>query len=389
MTTTQRGIITLLRSAITGEKLALPEDFSWEEADPVIRSQSLLPLVYQGAYHCGIPMDTELMQRYKNQYFRCLMRSEQQMRAVEAIYRAFEENGIDYLPLKGCILKELYPQPEMRIMGDADILIRVEQYDRIRQILPELGYGEKGESHHELVWTSEKLYLELHKYLIAKVEKDFYPYFRDGWGLAVKQEGHRFALREEDVFVFLFTHMTKHYRASGIGARHILDLYVFRRAYPGLEETYIEKAMQKLHLLEFYCNIRRLLAVWFENAPSDEKTEFISSYILSGGNWGDLETRMRSDEVKRMGQSDKPNQRRLKSITAAVFPPLEKLQYDYRILFKYPFLYPLFWVPRWIKGILCRPGEIWKKMTMLGSMTDEKVTQRQKDLNYVGLDYNF
>lgn len=39
---------------------------------------------------------------------------------------AFDAGGIDYMPLKGSILKDLYPRHEMRMMGDADILIRME-----------------------------------------------------------------------------------------------------------------------------------------------------------------------------------------------------------------------------------------------------------------------
>ena len=39
-----------------------------------------------------------------------------------------EENGIDYLPLKGYNLKKLYPKPELRTMGDADVLIRLADF---------------------------------------------------------------------------------------------------------------------------------------------------------------------------------------------------------------------------------------------------------------------
>ena len=35
----------------------------------------------------------------------------------------------------------MYPKTEMRVMSDADILIRTEQYDKIRPIMVELGYS--------------------------------------------------------------------------------------------------------------------------------------------------------------------------------------------------------------------------------------------------------
>ena len=57
----QKGILTLVRSAITGEKLPLPAGFRLEEADRLIRDHSLLPLAYQGAYNCGISPKEPLM----------------------------------------------------------------------------------------------------------------------------------------------------------------------------------------------------------------------------------------------------------------------------------------------------------------------------------------
>ena len=64
-----------------------------------------------------------------------MMKSEKQLEAVNKIYAAFDKNGIDYLPLKGCNMKYLYPKPELRSMGDADILIREEQYKSIKDIV--------------------------------------------------------------------------------------------------------------------------------------------------------------------------------------------------------------------------------------------------------------
>lgn len=389
MTITQCGLLTLLKSAITGEKLSLPEGFSLEDADGIISGQGLVTLAYVGADNCGISPETELMQRYRKQYFQALLYSEKQLRAVEQICHAFEEHSIDYMLLKGCNLKRLYPQPELRMMGDADILIRTEQYGKIRPVMEELGFSEEEETHHELTWRRADLYLELHKCLFPSVRSEFYPYFGDGWDRAVKQENSRYTMRHEDEFVFLFTHMAKHYSGSGIGSRQFLDLYVYRRAYPQMDEAYVEDAMAQIHLLEFYRNIRKLLAVWFDGEEPDEKTEFISRYILSGGSWGDMETRIYSEEARKIGAYGPIKHTRAKAMCKAIFPPLEKMQHEYSILLKFPYLYPLFWIPRWVKGILCRPGQIIKKMTMLQKMTDEKALARQRDLSYVGLDFHY
>ena len=131
MNTIYKGLFALIKSTLTGQKVELPEGFALEQADAVIKKQSLIPLVYPGAVQCGISTKTELMQKYQVHYFRHLVTSNRQMQAVDELCKAFEESGVDYMLLKGCNMKRLYPKPEMRAMGDADILIRKEQYDKI------------------------------------------------------------------------------------------------------------------------------------------------------------------------------------------------------------------------------------------------------------------
>ena len=66
------------------------------------------------------------------------MLDQNQLREVEQIERIFQAQGIDYLLLKGAVMKQRYLHSEARTMGDADILIREEQYTRIRPIIQEM-----------------------------------------------------------------------------------------------------------------------------------------------------------------------------------------------------------------------------------------------------------
>ena len=50
---------------------------------------------------------------------------------LENVMAHFEKEGIDYVPLKGWIIKNLYPKPDMRSMCDVDILIRDEDKKKI------------------------------------------------------------------------------------------------------------------------------------------------------------------------------------------------------------------------------------------------------------------
>ena len=385
MNTLHKGVTILLRSAITGEKLSLPEDFRLEDADSLIRSQSLVPMVYLGAYNCGIPGDTELMRQYKQQYFKALIRHEQQMREVNRICRAFEENDIDYVLLKGCIMKPLYPNPEMRIMGDADILIRKEQYEKIRKVMVELGFEEGGENLCDISWRSEHLLTELHHRIYAEGHKDFLLWFGNIWEKVEPVSGSCYRLSEEDHYLYIFTHMTKHFRNYGIGARQLVDIHVFRMAHPQMDEAKVEQALGIMGLTEFYGKIQNLLNVWFAGVQTDPLTDVITEYIFSSGSWGNVQTRMYTEAL--LHSTGKTNQAKRQSTFRMIFPKLAYLQSSYSILLRYPWLQPLFWVVRWFDILLHRRKNIGKRLGILKGMSEEKLSERKAFLDAVGLNF--
>lgn len=383
-----RGIVTLLRSAVTGEKLPLPEGFSVEASLEDIKRHNMVTLVYDGAVRCGISSGEPVMQQLFRSYCKALMVSEGQMREVNRIFAAFDENAIDYMPLKGCRMKALYPKPELRVMGDADILIRMEQYEKIVPIMKSLGFMERHESDHELIWSSSALFLELHKYVIPTYNKDFYAYFDNGWQLAAQKEGTRYSMTPQDEFIYLFTHFAKHYRDGGIGCRHVTDLWVFLRNHSGLDEAYIRDALEKLQLWEFYTHIRRLIAGWFEDGPMDEKTEFISEFIFASGSWGRMEDRMLSGAVKDAKRIP-GSTGRVEYFLRLAFPGVEALKEKYTVLQKAPWMLPAVWAVRPIYKLLYEREGYKVHADRMAVMTPENLQSRQEALHYVGLDFHF
>lgn len=388
MNHTQQGIVTLLKSAVTGEALPLPEGFDLEAAYGPLHTHHMAPLIYEGAVRCGIPGSQSVMRRLFQSYCKALLISEGQMRQLDRIFSAFEAEGIDFMPLKGCRMKPIYPKPELRIMGDADILIRLEQYPRIKSIMESLGFVYIGESDHEQIWQNSELYLELHKRLIPTRNKDFYAYFGEGWQLAAENTGKGWSMRAEDEFVFLFTHFATHFRNGGIGCRYVLDLWTYLRAHPDLDEGYVKEAFRKLHLLDFYENIHRVIGVWFENSGSDEKTDFITDFIFSSGSWGKAESHSVSAAV-RDSHGGSLRKGRIAYLLRTAFPNLTTLRDQYPVLKKAPWLLPAVWIVRDISKLLFETNALKRHRRSLHAMTEEAFEERRRLLKYVGLDYHF
>lgn len=385
MNTTQQGVIALLKSAITGEKTALPEQFDIVQAYPVLRHHSITAMGYAGALNCGIDKTQPVMQKLRMDYAACLRSSQGQMADVARICQAFEQNRIDYMPLKGCNMKLLYPNHELRVMGDADILIRNEQYEAIRCTMEQLGFQEKQETDHELVWESKALYLELHKRLIPKTNEDYYRYYHDGWKLARKQQGCRYAMTDEDQFVYLFTHFAKHYRNGGVGCRHVVDLWVYLRTHPELDEGYVEKELATLQLYEFYQNIRQLLKVWFYEAPWDEMTEFMTRVIFANGNWGDAKTHVLAEFVRSKKGNNSAQKGKLRWLASRIFPPSRELAYQYPVLKKWPVLLPAVWIWRCFHVIFRRRARLRRDYRSLVGISIDEIETQEQALAYVGL----
>ena len=378
MNVTQKGLITLLKSAVTQEALELPQGFDLQEAYPLIQRHHMPTLIYDGAVRCGIDRKSETMGKLFQSYFRAMRISEKQMVQVQRIFDSFDREGIDYMPLKGCKMKALYPKPELRQMGDADILIRVEQYDRIVPVMESLGFTASGESDHELIWKHDDLYLELHKRVMPAGQQS-------GWEWAVRREGTCYSMGPEDEFVYLFTHFAKHYRNGGIGCRHVVDLWVYLRSHPELKEAEVLAQLEQTGLLEFYENIRRLIAAWFENGPLDEKTDFITQYIFCSGSWGTMESAAVARAV-RYAEPDSGDGK-WSYLRRTLFPSVEGLHFKYRYPFlkRAPFLLPVAWIIRLFDKLIHEPVAFRRQKKNLQSMTQEKIDSAQQALDYVGL----
>lgn len=389
MTNQQKGLILLIKSAITGEAYTLPTDFDIVEAFEIAKTHGITAIVYYGAHNCGIGANTDVMKENLTRVYKQIMVCTKQDAEIHRILDAFETNEIDYMPLKGIHLRKLYTKPEMRRMGDADILIKTAQYDRIRPLMIELGYIEGEETGHELHWVKGISNIELHKCLIAPSSKDYYAYFGDGWGLAKVHEANtsKYSMTNEDEFIYLFAHFAKHYRAAGIGIRHIVDLQVFKANMTGMDEDYICTELSKLGMLEFYKNITATLNVWFDGATANEKTDFITQVIFTSGEYGKHKNRVLSSVIKESENSGTTLHKH-DHVIGTLFVGYDRMCTEYPFLKKCPILLPLMWVVYLFKRLF-EKNRLKHFISVFTSYKDSEVSDYRNSLRYVGLDFNF
>ena len=389
MTSFQVNFLSLIRSALTETVYALPKDFDFGRAYAVAERHQVLPLIYYGAVWDPSFTSHHSAETFFRRVCTYISPSAHQQETAEDLCRHFDRVGIDYMPLKGMVMKKLYPGPEMRVMGDADILIRVEDYDRVSAAMKSLGGTRLLESDHEYTWTLPGgMTIELHKRLIPSYNEDYYAYDGDGWRLAkpIAAGAHRHDMTNEDQLIYLFTHFAKHYRDKGAGVKYVVDFYVFRRRYPELDMVYLERELKKLRLWDFFENVMRLIEVWFEGGETDEKMDFLTNRIFDDGVFGREERSAVSSAVRLSKGMRSPKAKRMLRI---LFPSYAVMCTRHAVLKRWPLLLPFLWIGRPISILFSHRERIADKKNQLSLMSDENIAAYRRELNYVGLDFHF
>ncbi len=380
-----KDLLKLMHSALTCTSHRLSPDADREALVKLLYSQGVTALGYQGAVLCGEDLQNPVMQALADEYCAQLIISETQLAELERLQKAFEEENIDYMPLKGCVLKKLYPSHELRAMSDADVLIRVEQYDRIKAVMERLGYKQTFNSDHEYVWEKGYVMTELHKRLVPSYNEDFYGYYGDGWQLAKLQKGHRYALSPEDTYVHLVTHLAKHYRDGGIGIRQMLDLWVWEKANPKLDRDYVEQQLEQLGLLEFFRNVEKTLKVWFEDETGDELTEKVTDRIFGSGLWGSKQAQQLAGVTRQAAKSGSTAAGKWEILIRKIFPNRKTMDENWPWLEKD--VLAVAWIKRWGYLLKNKKGNWHKGVRRTLEISDRDVEQYRRDLQSVGLEF--
>lgn len=269
-----------------------------------------------------------------------------QVTALAQITRTFEENGIRHQPLKGAITKTLYPSPEMREMSDLDIIIYDESLDKAAKLLEGLGFTNHGLIKHHMIFTSpNKVHVELHWCLFDQnADRKQFVYFKDNFKAALK-EGTQYSYEfgVDDFYVYMISHMSKHFFETGCGIRNLLDIYVYRNKLgEKMNEEYLAQELGKLGIKDFEEQMRELAYIWMDNKECSEFFEKLFAYMVDSGIYGKSENGVWSQLAKETAEGETNVK------IHYYFPSINFMREKYPILNKYPFLLPGAWVYRGI-----------------------------------------
>ena len=276
------------------------------------------------------------------------------------ISSAFESASIWYMPIKGAVLKDMYPAFAMREMADYDILFDSSRAEEVRVIMEELGF--KTESYgHQNVDDYRKppvSNFEMHRTLFGKQhDEKLYEYYGNVKDRLILDSGCRYKFTPEDFYVYLISHEYKHYSVYGTGLRSLLDTYVFLQKN-NLDMDYVTKEIEKLGIREFEQQNRSLaMALFDKNALTDDNKQMLS-YILASGTYGKFNHSV-ENVLRRDGDG------KLEYLRRRIIGPLKKNDVDrkrfkerYATFFNHPILLPFLPFYRLFRALKKSPKRI-------------------------------
>ncbi len=290
------------------------------------------------------------------------------------ILREFDERGIRYLPLKGIILKGIYPKPEMREMSDNDILCDGEKMGEIKSVMNSLGFTcvEFGKKHHD-VYHKGLTRFEMHSKPFSRAEyPEGFSYYATIKKRLIKDDNNScgYHMTDEDFYIYCVKHIYKHFSKAGTGLRSLLDIYILNKVKGmSLDRGYISSELDHFGLREYELKTRQLAENVFSLQPLSESEKEELAFYAYSGTYGKIETLVANN----LGKDDSKKTKR-RYLLRRIFPNSDNLELFYPIVHRHRVLYPFLVVYRPFKGLVKNRGKISAEIKALKEYrkTDDK-----------------
>ena len=287
-------------------------------------------------------------------------------RERERIFAFMEEQGIWHMPLKGIILKEMYPAFGMRQMADNDILYDSNFQNPLCIWMKEQGYKviSCGRGNHDVYEKKPVYNYEMHTALYGgehnPVWITYYENIKEKL-IADKKKKYSFHFTDEDFYIYIITHIYKHFAGSGTGIRSLLDVYIYLQAKEAIMNwDYINKELEKVQVSDFEGKVRHLSQKVFskELQKLTKKEEELLKYFLYSGTYGTLENHVqhRLDQF----ETDKKGY-----IIKRLVPDEEFYKNYVPFVYQHKWSRPFFIIFRLVRGLFRKDRRIMKEIKAL------------------------
>jgi hypothetical protein len=373
----------LLNKSIDTMNITLTEE-EWGYLFIKLQEQSVIALIAESVISLPKALQPNNIDDWRDTIIKTVYVMGKKNIEYERVVKLLCDVGITPLCLKGAVIKDLYPTPELRTMGDFDILIDADKRKKAEYILQENGYELKRDTLYTAIDKNGA-----HGEIFSSLEDDF-RINPEYWDNEIKNntyfKDNRLLLTPSYEFAYSIVHAAKHLTREGCGIRNLFDVIVLLKNRDGIDLKLVEKICK----VQGYENVLYYMLTaaecWYGISVDAtiprmniDDTERFVEYMLSYGIFGrDLAGNVLSRQVLRREGNGVCAFRRI------FFPPAKMMWHKYRYLKKTPWLLPVAWIHRFITAVFI------KKYSVKGMLTgiDESIRygkERDNQLDELGL----
>ena len=353
--TTQCFFLAVLRFYFRNDVMPDAAGVDWAAFDRLCRIHNVEGIVYSALKASNVRMPQATEKNLKRGFLAAVSHESRQAEELELFERAMEDEEIPYILFKGVVIKDLYPEPELRTMGDIDILVHEQDIARCHRIMSRLGYVRQPED-NAIPYVKSDIRFEIHSRIDHAMQ---IPSTSDDLWKRTKEECMLFRMEFEPQtqLILMLDHMAKH-AFRGFGTRMLMDIVVWQIRYPaGINPEIFISELNRLRILEFSKRIFELCHRMFgtksplpDYVMTDSTYETLRAYILKGGVFGWQNPDFIGVDfmlARKYILNKSAVLSRLAVLLWLVFPPYAAISsVDYTYLKGRPYLLPIAWIHR-------------------------------------------
>ncbi len=341
-----KKFFALLRYELISENQPIEKDFISFDELPILygfsKRYDLAHLVGDALEKNGLLDQSEQAKtHFLNERNVAVLRYEQKQYEFEQICSVLENAKIPFVPLKGAIIQNMYPEPWMRTSCDIDILVKKEDLSLATQLLKQdLSYtGDFVGTHDAQLYSPNGVHLELHFTLTTnKATPVQQKAFENVFNYDATNQSFKRKMSYEDFYGYFVLHTAMHLREGGCGIRPLLDIWLMQQQ-PDYDKAKCDQLLLDIGLLTFEKAINNLLQVWFFNKDATLLDKQLEEFIIAGNLYGTTENNVLVKTKRKKGK--------LRFLLSRIFIPYNDLKIQYPKLQKCPILFLYYQVKRW------------------------------------------
>lgn len=379
-----RAMMDLIASEVCGKTIdktqyALTED-ALLQMYKLAKSHDLAHLVGDALIKNGLIADEEIKAKFQQQILLAVCRYEQLQYELTRLKATLNDAEIPFIPLKGSVIRQYYPEPWMRTSCDIDVLVKEADVSRAMDMLLKCFDGKNiTRTHHDISFmTSGSVHIEVHHSLIeggriGTAEK----LLENIWDYAEPINSSFERLLRDDMFYYYhLAHMAKHLEGGGCGVRPFLDLWLLEHIEHDEEKRV--RLLEAGGLNTFAAVASQLAAHWFDGKEAEEPALELEKYLIDAGAYGSSENHAAVKQVQKHSKAS--------YILTRIWMPYRDLKLLYPRLERHPVLLPVYELKRWCK--LLKPSMLRRKtkeLQTISGMSDAKIDRAGKLMSTLGL----